>query len=90
MASEEGVVSVEDRLRVQGSKEGLRRLSLADDRDMWKRYALAATNDPRMRMCAVVVNGGPNGEPLACAYDEGHDGDHSWASLPTFPEGARS
>jgi hypothetical protein len=35
--------------------------------------------------CGVVCNGGPHGEPLACAYEIDHAGPHSWATLPTFP-----
>ena len=34
--------------------------------------------------CGVVSASGPNGEPLACGYEPGHDGPHSWASQPTF------
>ncbi len=36
-------------------------------------------------MCGIVSMSGPNREPLACAYPPEHDGDHSWATLPTFP-----
>jgi hypothetical protein len=36
-------------------------------------------------MCCVVSHSGPNGEPLACGYARGHQGAHSWATLPTFP-----
>jgi hypothetical protein len=35
-------------------------------------------------ICSVVSNSGPDGEPLACGFPEGHDGAHSWATLPTF------
>lgn len=38
-------------------------------------------------MCGIVSMSGPNREPLACAYPPGHDGDHSWATLPTFVPG---
>jgi hypothetical protein len=44
--------------------------------------ANAAARDP---LCGVASNSGPNGEPLACAYPNGHDGLHSWATLPTYP-----
>lgn len=71
-------------LRVRGSRDGIRRLSVAEDRDMWKRYALAAAADPRLRMCGTVCACGPNLEPLACGYPDEHDGPHSWATLPTF------
>lgn len=40
------------------------------------------------RICGVVApNSGPNGEPLACAWDPDHlpESPHSWASLPTWP-----
>jgi hypothetical protein len=36
------------------------------------------------RICGVISNSGPNGEPLACAYPPHADGEHSWATLPTF------
>jgi hypothetical protein len=36
-------------------------------------------------ICGVMSASGPEGEPLACAFEAGHDGGHSWASLPTFP-----
>ena len=38
-------------------------------------------------ICGVISYSGPNGEPLACAYAPNHDGAHSWATLPTFPQG---
>jgi hypothetical protein len=37
-------------------------------------------------ICGVVCAGGPNGEPLACGYENGHEGVHSWASLPTWTD----
>jgi hypothetical protein len=45
----------------------------------------AQAADPRLRMCGIVCTCGPNLEPLACAYNDEHDGEHSWATLPTFP-----
>lgn len=36
-------------------------------------------------ICAVVSNSGPLGEPLGCGYLPGHAGNHSWSTLPTFP-----
>lgn len=36
-------------------------------------------------ICGVVSHSGPGGEPLACGYTPSHTGQHSWASLPTFP-----
>jgi hypothetical protein len=39
-------------------------------------------------ICAILSNSGPNGEPLACGYAPGHDGPHSWSTLPTFPSGS--
>lgn len=39
------------------------------------------------RICGIISHSGPNGEPLACAYLEGHAGAHSWATLPTFVAG---
>lgn len=38
-------------------------------------------------ICGMVCTCGPNLEPLACGYRRGHDGVHSWASLPTFVDG---
>lgn len=43
------------------------------------------------RICGVSINGGPNGEPLACGYPPNPDDQpmhvHSWATLPTWNEG---
>ena len=44
-----------------------------------------ATDD---MICGVICNAGPNGEPLACGYPSGHDGVHSWSTLPTFDKDA--
>jgi hypothetical protein len=38
-------------------------------------------------ICGMVCTCGPNLEPLACGYKHGHDGEHAWASLPTFVAG---
>lgn len=38
-------------------------------------------------ICGVVSMAGPHGEPLACAYPPGHEGDHSWATLPSWVPG---
>lgn len=35
-------------------------------------------------ICGILSNSGPNGEPLACGYTPGHDGPHSWGTLPTW------
>lgn len=35
-------------------------------------------------ICGIVV-GSSWHEPVACAYPPGHDGDHSWASIPALP-----
>lgn len=37
-----------------------------------------------VQICGTVCAAGPNLEPLACAYKKGHEGNHSWATLPTF------
>jgi hypothetical protein len=38
-------------------------------------------------ICGVICNCGPNGEPMACGYEKGHEPTaHSWASLPTWTE----
>lgn len=34
-------------------------------------------------ICGIVV-GSSWHEPVACAYPPGHDGDHSWASIPAL------
>lgn len=50
-------------------------------------YNVSVTLRPKAAppfMCGIVSRAGPNGEPLACAYPPGHEGDHSWATLPTF------
>lgn len=39
-------------------------------------------------MCGIVSMSGLHGEPLACAYPPGHEGDHSWGTLPTFAKGS--
>ncbi len=44
----------------------------------------------RPHACGIVSPSGPFGEPLGCAYPTGHDGPHSWSTLPTFPAGASS
>lgn len=36
-------------------------------------------------ICGVGSQSGPNREVLACGYIPGHQGEHSWASLPTWP-----
>jgi len=41
----------------------------------------------RHLLCAVVV-GSSWHEPVACAFERGHDGDHSWATLPQFDPAA--
>lgn len=38
----------------------------------------------RTEICGVVCVCGPNGEPLACGFSPKHDGDHAWATLPTW------
>jgi hypothetical protein len=38
----------------------------------------------RYAICGIVSESGPNGEPLACGYQHGHEGKHAWATLPTF------
>jgi hypothetical protein len=35
-------------------------------------------------ICGVVSQSGPNREPLACGFPKGHEGEHAWATLPTF------
>lgn len=35
-------------------------------------------------ICGVVSFSGPIGEPLACGFVPDHEGDHAWASQPTW------
>lgn len=35
-------------------------------------------------ICGVISMSGLNMAPLACAFKPEHEGDHSWATLPTF------
>ena len=36
-------------------------------------------------ICGVICpQTGPRKEPVACAFEPGHEGDHSWAGLPTW------
>ena len=37
-----------------------------------------------MSICGVVCNCGPEGEPLACGYPIGHEGNHAWSAIPSF------
>ena len=37
-----------------------------------------------LNLCGVLSYSGARGEPLACGWTRGHEGTHSWASLPTF------
>jgi hypothetical protein len=39
-------------------------------------------------ICGITSQSGPNLEPLACGYKRGHDGAHSWSTLPTWAETA--
>lgn len=41
-------------------------------------------NGSPTKICAVICECGPFGEPLACGLPDGHGGPHAWASLPTF------
>ena len=61
----------------------IRRLTLREDRDTWKRFAIAMGDDPRRSLCGVVIHSSWH-EPVACAFRPGHQGDHSWASIPCF------
>jgi hypothetical protein len=39
-------------------------------------------------LCGVMSASGAEGEMLACAFPPGHEGWHSWGTLPTFIKGA--
>jgi len=41
-------------------------------------------------LCCIGSESGPNREMLLCGYEYGHEGDHSWVSLPTFPLAAEA
>lgn len=57
----------------------------ADAEEAWHRGWVA-----HGKTCSIICpNAGPGGEPMACGYATGHDGAHSWASLPTFAAGER-
>lgn len=38
-------------------------------------------------ICGVISNSGRLYEPLACAFQSGHEGRHAWSTLPTFGKG---
>jgi hypothetical protein len=40
--------------------------------------------DRQQEMCMVVSQSGFLGELIGCGFKLGHEGAHSWASLPTF------
>jgi hypothetical protein len=46
------------------------------------RYALPDEDGGVRDICAAIALAGPNGEPVACAYEPGHTDPHSWATLP--------
>lgn len=66
-----------------GHGTGPRKLTARGTASHYKR--IIRDNLWRIDLCAIVCKCGPNGEPLACGYKRGHHGDHSWATLPTFP-----
>lgn len=38
--------------------------------------------EQRKTLCMTIhLDAGANGEPLACALERGHEGEHSWQSL---------
>lgn len=49
--------------------------------------SLTKENVYKLSLCVCISNSGPNREPLACGYPAGHDGPHSWGTLPTFTPG---
>lgn len=78
-ASGEGESLVEQRLRA-GLEVAL------EWPDMELRHLIQETLNahPAPSICGIVSMSGPNGEPLACGYTQGHDGPHSWSTLPTW------
>lgn len=48
---------------------------------------MGARMETKIGMCGLISPAGPSGEPLACAYSDGHEGVCSWATLPTFVQG---
>jgi len=68
---------------------GIRRLTLREDRDTWKRFAIAMSEDPRRQLCGIVIHSSWH-DPVACAFRPNHSGPHSWALIPCFPPPVRS
>lgn len=95
-----GVLALDDALTAaeQGAVFDAALLQEADARAEAAEAALAAArealrtagppreepmSEPR-QICGVVMHSSWH-EPVACAYKPGHEGPHSWASLPQFP-----
>lgn len=47
-------------------------------------YGFTYSSPDRKEICGIICNCGPNGEPLACGYKHDREGNHSWATLPTW------
>lgn len=64
------------------ARRGIRKLTLRESHDTAWRFLHGMSW--KLAMCCVTCTAGPNGEPVACAYRDGHPGTHSWATIPTF------
>ncbi len=76
-----------DRLAADAAEASPEAVALADPEAPAPADEMVARGIAPLAICGVMSNSGPNGEPLACAYQPGHQTDHSWATLPTFVEG---
>lgn len=61
----------------------MKRLTLRETCDTYKRAVYAMAEDPRRQLCGVVIHSSWH-DPVACAFRPGHAGDHSWASIPAL------
>jgi len=61
----------------------MRRLSLRETRDVYKRFMVHCCEDPRLKLCGIVVSSSWH-DPVACAFRHRHEGPHSWASIPAL------
>jgi len=66
----------------------MRRLSLRETRDVYKRFMVHCCEDPRLKLCGIVVSSSWH-DPVACAFRHRHEGPHSWASIPALDPDTR-
>ena len=70
-----------------GARSGMLRTLSRSLPTWWKPMPDDQRNLSALPLCGVICPCGPEGEPLACGYEPDHDGNHSWASIPTFVNG---